>query len=95
MSTTLSSERERHVFYLVSGVCLSAALSASLLVAMVPAMPDDAWTALALLTLLAVIGEAWAFLLPQSAVSSIAFIPYSFGKNCIETVILNGEVIDL
>ncbi len=28
-------------------------------------------------------------------IPSIAFIPYSFGKNCIETVILNGEVIDL
>ncbi|CAN5369508.1 HD-GYP domain-containing protein [soil metagenome] len=39
-------------------------------------MPKDASTALALLTLLAILGEAWSFLLPQSAVSSIAFIPY-------------------
>lgn len=76
MITTLRSDRERNVLYFVSGVCVAAALSASLLVAAAPAMPPDARTALALLTLLAVIGEAWAFLLPQSAVSSIAFIPY-------------------
>lgn len=76
MVTTLRSDRERHVLYFVSGVCVAAALSASLLVADGPPMPPHAWTALALLALLAVIGEAWAFLLPQSAVSSIAFIPY-------------------
>ena len=76
MVTTLRSDRERRVLYFVGGVCVAAALSASLLVTDAPAMPADAWTALALLTLLAVIGEAWAFLLPQSAVSSIAFIPY-------------------
>lgn len=76
MVTSLGSDRERHVLYFVCVVCIAAVLGASLLVAVAPAVPSDAWTALALLTLLAVIGEAWAFLLPQSAVSSIAFIPY-------------------
>jgi putative nucleotidyltransferase with HDIG domain len=38
--------------------------------------PAGAWTAIGLLTLLAVFGEAWSYLLPQSATSSIAFIPY-------------------
>ena len=76
MVTSLRSVRERHVLYFVIGVCIAASLSGSLLVAEAPAMPTAAWTALALLTLLAVIGEAWAFLLPQSAVASIAFIPY-------------------
>jgi putative nucleotidyltransferase with HDIG domain len=76
MVTSLGSDRERRVLYFVSAVCVAAAFSASLLVVVARAMPHDAWTALALLTLLAIIGEAWAFLLPQSAVSSIAFIPY-------------------
>ena len=70
------SRREQYVRYFVASVCAAGAVSVSVLVAVAPAIPPDAWKALTLLTTLAVVGEAWAFLLPQSAVSSIAFIPY-------------------
>lgn len=60
----------------VAGVCVAACIGAGALFLVAPMMPNGAWEALALLSLLAVIGEAWSFLLPQSAVSSIAFIPY-------------------
>ncbi len=75
MDTTVGT-RERHVSFLVTGVCIAAVISSSVLVKVAAAMPPNGSTALALLALLAVVGEAWAFLLPQSAVSSIAFIPY-------------------
>ncbi|MDB4889317.1 MAG: hypothetical protein JWL61_1172 [Gemmatimonadetes bacterium] len=55
---------------------VAAVVGASLLVTTYSVLPDGAWTALTLLTLLAIIGEAWAFLLPSSATTSIAFIPY-------------------
>ena len=58
------------------GITIAAIVSTSVLVVRYSVMPSGAWTALALLTLLAVIGEAWAFLLPQSATTSISFIPY-------------------
>ena len=76
MVTTLGRVRERSVRRFVGAVSIAAVASASLLVADPSAMPAGAWTALGLLTLLAIIGEAWAFLLPQSATTSIAFIPY-------------------
>ena len=38
-----------------------------------------------------VIGKK-AILFITKEISSVAFIPYSFGTNCIETVILNGEI---
>jgi putative nucleotidyltransferase with HDIG domain len=68
--------QERNVRRFVAGVTTAAVVSTSILVADYGVLPAGAWTALGLLTLLAVIGEAWAFLLPQSATSSIAFIPY-------------------
>ncbi len=41
-----------------------------------PALPSGAARAVALLGALAFIGEAWQFILPQSATASISFIPY-------------------
>lgn len=61
---------------LVGAVTVAAALSACVLVAGSSVLPANALTAVGLLTLLAIVGEAWAFLLPQSATTSIAFIPY-------------------
>lgn len=75
MSRTPSA-RKRAVDRFVLLVCVAAVASTTLLARNAPALPSDSSTALALLTLLAIVGEAWSFLLPQSAVSSIAFIPY-------------------
>jgi putative nucleotidyltransferase with HDIG domain len=72
----LARDRERNVRKFVASVSVVSILSASLLVADSPALPPGSLTALGLLALLAIIGEAWAFLLPQSATTSIAFIPY-------------------
>ena len=72
----MRTQQERNVRLFVAGTTFAAFVSASILVADSGVFPAGAWTALGLLTLLAVIGEAWAFLLPQSATSSIAFIPY-------------------
>ncbi len=60
----------------VAAVTFAAAISVAILGTSAAGFPEGAWTALGLLTLLAIIGEAWAFLLPQSATTSIAFIPY-------------------
>lgn len=68
--------RDLRLLLFVGGVCIAALGSASALVVVSSPLPPGGLSALALLTVLAVIGEAWAFLLPQSAVSSIAFIPY-------------------
>jgi putative nucleotidyltransferase with HDIG domain len=72
----LVRDPQRDVYRFVAGVSVVSLVSASLLVADSPALPPGALTALSLLSLLAIIGEAWAFLLPQSATTSIAFIPY-------------------
>lgn len=60
----------------VCAVCVLASISVCALVWLAPVPPAGSLTALGLLTLLAVVGEAWGFLLPQSATTSIAFIPY-------------------
>lgn len=70
------ARRDRRVLVFVGAVCFAALVSVGALVHVSSALPFGALSALALLAVLAVIGEAWAFLLPQSAVSSIAFIPY-------------------
>ena len=57
-------------------LCVAAIASTTLLAISAPTVPSNAATALGLLSLLAIVGEAWSFLLPQSAISSIAFIPY-------------------
>jgi putative nucleotidyltransferase with HDIG domain len=72
----VGTRQDTNVRRFVALTSLAAVVSASLLVSTYGVLPAGAWTALALLTLLAVIGEAWAFLLPQSATTSIAFIPY-------------------
>ncbi len=76
MVTTLASETEDNVKRFVARVSIAAGLSVAALAIWSPPFPSGAWTALGLLALLAMIGEAWAFLLPQSATTSIAFIPY-------------------
>lgn len=76
MATRLASETEERVHRFVARVSVAALLSVAALVIWSPPLPAGAWTALGLLALLAMIGEAWAFLLPQSATTSIAFIPY-------------------
>ena len=59
------------------GLITAMAVGASVLVyAQQPGIPDGAFTAIALLGLLAVIAEALVYLLPISAQGSIAFIPY-------------------
>lgn len=73
---TVGRAEERNVRHFVAGVCVTAAVCTSLLEVGTWVLPSGAWTALCLLTILAIIGEAWAFLLPQSATTSIAFIPY-------------------
>ena len=72
----MNRQQENSVRQLVGMVAIAAVLSACMLVVYSPPLPPNAWTAIGLLTLLAIIGEAWAFLLPQSATTSIAFIPY-------------------
>lgn len=74
--TTVGRRQERNVRRFVGAVCITAIVSASALAAGYSVLPTGAWTALGLLTLLAMVGEAWAFLLPQSATTSISFIPY-------------------
>jgi putative nucleotidyltransferase with HDIG domain len=68
--------QDRNVRRFVTAIAIAAFVSTGVLVADYWALPAGAWTALGLLTLLAIVGEAWAFLLPQSAATSIAFIPY-------------------
>jgi hypothetical protein len=42
-----------------------------------PAVPASAVKAIVLLGVLALMGDAWQFVLPRSALASIAFIPYT------------------
>jgi putative nucleotidyltransferase with HDIG domain len=72
----VTRERKRSVHAFVAFVFVAALFVLFVLVRQSATLPVDAYTALGLLSLLAVVGEAWAFLLPRSATTSIAFIPY-------------------
>ena len=72
----VGSRRTKKVEFFVGCVVMAGTCAAGLLGIVSPALPEGAWPAIGLLTLLAIIGEAWSFLLPQSAATSIAFIPY-------------------
>jgi len=76
MEEIVKGQRETKIRILVSGVSVAAAFATGLVVFDSASLPVGGSTALVLLTVLAIVGEAWAFLLPQSASTSIAFIPY-------------------
>lgn len=61
----------------VGAVAVLAATLTFLVFRSEPSIPPGALAALGLLGLLALAGEAWSFLLPRSATTSIAFIPYT------------------
>src|SRR4051812_44508473 len=60
----------------VMGVAASAVAAGMLLYQRAPSVPSSVWLDAALLCSLALAAEALSFLLPRSAVGSMAFIPY-------------------
>lgn len=74
--TTVRNSTERVTLFVLLVVVLSAAVIA-LVWTLDPTVSEGALRAVVLLGVLALIGDAWQFLLPRSASASIAFIPYT------------------
>lgn len=61
----------------IAGVAAASLILAFLVWKAEPTIPEGAIRAVILLGVLALMGEAWQFVLPRSASASIAFIPYT------------------
>lgn len=74
---SIAESHQSNANIFVAGVAILSAVLAFLVWRIEPTVPEGAVRAVVLLGVLALMGEAWQFVLPRSASASIAFIPYT------------------